>query len=165
MSLNTVHSRCKAISFMSWFTHSLKVFLPLLPSSPVASLFLQTDTQSSPLLRSRCSNHLSLSGLSSFTTLWKPIKHTTPHTSYDPVSNTHLQTISWACSIAPDSYSGMIVCEYADATRRYVSSVYSFKLFCWLTGSRSLEFMSYVHHWAYASYQIIIGLKGLLFIV
>ena len=60
-SLNPAHSGCKLSSFMSLFTHSLKIFLPL-PThlSPATSTFIQAETQSSPLLCSRCPNHLNL---------------------------------------------------------------------------------------------------------
>ena len=53
------------------FTHSLQVFLPLpLFFSPTTSTFLQADTQSSPLLRSTCPNHLNLPPLTTSAMLW-----------------------------------------------------------------------------------------------
>ena len=53
-SLNTTHSECKPSTLMSSSTHSFQVFL-FLPShlAPVTSTFLQADTQSSTLRRSR----------------------------------------------------------------------------------------------------------------
>ena len=64
ISMDTTHSECKPNSSISWlssFTHSLQVFLPL-PAhlTPATTTFLQADTQSSPLLRSTCPNHLNL---------------------------------------------------------------------------------------------------------
>ena len=61
ISLNTTYSECKPSSSISFFTHSLQVFLPL-PAhlTPATTTFLQADTQSSPLLRSTCPNHLNL---------------------------------------------------------------------------------------------------------
>ena len=61
ISLNTAHSGCKPSAFISSFTHSYQVFLPL-PAhlTPATTTFLQADTQSSPLLCSTCPNHLNL---------------------------------------------------------------------------------------------------------
>ena len=61
ISLNTTHSECKPSSSISSSTHSLQVFLPL-PThlTPATTTFLQAGTQSSPLLRSTCPNHLNL---------------------------------------------------------------------------------------------------------
>ena len=73
ISLNTAHSGCKPSSSMSSFTHSLHVFLPLpLLFSPTTSTFLQADTQSSPLLRFTCPNHLNLPCLHTSATLLTP---------------------------------------------------------------------------------------------
>src|SRR5207247_10126817 len=49
-------------AFMSFFTHSILVFLPLrfLLTTPTTSKFLHFETQSSASLRSTCPNHLSL---------------------------------------------------------------------------------------------------------
>ena len=54
ISLNTAHSRCKPSTFISSFTHSYQVFLPL-PThlTPANTTFVQADTQSSSLLRSK----------------------------------------------------------------------------------------------------------------
>src|SRR2546425_9269094 len=51
------------LSFMSFVTHSIHVFLLLLPfffTPPTTSNFMHLDTQSSASLRSTCQNHLSL---------------------------------------------------------------------------------------------------------
>ena len=71
--LNIVHSECKPSSSVSSFTHSLQVFL-LLPThlTPATTTFLQADTQSSPLSRSTCPNHLNLPRLTTSTTLSTP---------------------------------------------------------------------------------------------
>ena len=81
-------------SFTSPFKHS-QVFLPLPTQiSPALSTFLQADTQSSPLLGSRCSNNLNLPclGLTTTATLWTPKRLyktsltflSTPHISTSP---------------------------------------------------------------------------------
>ena len=58
-SLNTAHSGCKPSTFMSLSTHSIQVFIFLpIHLAPATSTFLQADTQSSTLLRSRCPNHV-----------------------------------------------------------------------------------------------------------
>ena len=59
ISLNTAHSGCKPNVFISSFTHSYQVFLPL-PThlTPATTTFLQADTQSSPLLRSTRPNDI-----------------------------------------------------------------------------------------------------------
>ena len=97
ISLNTTHSGCKPSSSISSLTHSLQVFLPL-PAhlTPATTTFLQADTQSSPLLRSTCPNHLNLPRLTTSATLWTLKRlykiHTalsilqTPHTSISPSS-------------------------------------------------------------------------------
>ena len=46
ISLNTAHSGCKPSAFISSFTHSYQVFLPL-PEHLATTTFLQADTQSS----------------------------------------------------------------------------------------------------------------------
>ena len=72
-SLNTAHSECKPNTFMSSSTHSFQVFLFLpLHLTPATSIFLQADTQSSTLLRSRCPNHLNLLRLTTSSTLCTP---------------------------------------------------------------------------------------------
>src|SRR3989442_4743361 len=56
-------------SFMSFFTHSIHVFLPLsFFAPPTTSKFLHLETQSSASLRSTCQNHLSLPRLTTFST-------------------------------------------------------------------------------------------------
>ena len=72
-SLNTVHSGWKPSNWMSSFTHSLHVFLPL-TFSPTTSKFLQADTQSSPLLHSIRPNHLNLTSQTTWATLKIPTK-------------------------------------------------------------------------------------------
>ena len=70
ISLNTAHSGCKPSTSMSSSTHSHQVFLfQPLHLTPATSTFLQADTQSSTLLRSRCPNHLNLPRLTTSTTL------------------------------------------------------------------------------------------------
>ena len=73
ISLNTAHSGCKPSTFISSFTHSYQVFLPL-PThlTPVTTTFLHSDTQSSLLLRSICPNHLNLPCLTTSSTLCTP---------------------------------------------------------------------------------------------
>ena len=78
--LNTVHSGCNPGSFVPSFTHSPQrpqVFLPH-HFSPTTSTFLQANTQSSPLLRSQCSNHLNLPRLTKSATLWT-LENRKPH--------------------------------------------------------------------------------------
>ena len=71
--LNTAHSGCKPSSSMSSFKHSLQVFLPLpLLFSPLPPHFYRDDTQSSPLLLSKCPNLLNLPCLTTAATLWTP---------------------------------------------------------------------------------------------
>ena len=60
ISLNTAHSGCKPSSSILSFTHSLRLPAPIHTSHPATTTFLQADTQSSPLLRSTCLNHLNL---------------------------------------------------------------------------------------------------------
>ena len=72
-SLNTAHSGCKPSTFMSLSTHCFQVFLFLpLHLNPATSTFLQADTRSSTLLRSRCPNHLNLPRLTTSATLCTP---------------------------------------------------------------------------------------------
>src|SRR5512139_837469 len=61
LTRSCAQSHSKPRCFKSFFTHSPQVFL-LLPFclSPSTSKYLQADTQSLSLLRSRCPNHLSL---------------------------------------------------------------------------------------------------------
>ena len=63
ISLNTAHSGCKPSSFLSSFTRSIWVFLPL-PAhlTPATTTFLQADTQSSPLSRSTCNSIATIFG-------------------------------------------------------------------------------------------------------
>ena len=70
-SLNITHSGCKPnTSTMSSSTHSFQVFLFLpLHLTPATSTYLEADTQSSTLLRSRCPNHLNLPCLTTSATL------------------------------------------------------------------------------------------------
>ena len=77
ISLNTTHLECRPSSSISSFTHSPQVFLPL-PAhlTPVTTTFLQGDTQSSPVLRSTCPNHLNLPWLTTSAMLWTS---ETPH--------------------------------------------------------------------------------------
>src|SRR5437867_9011355 len=55
---------------MSFFTHSIHVFLslPFLLTPPTTSKFLHLETQSSASLRSTCPNHLSLPRLTTIHT-------------------------------------------------------------------------------------------------
>src|SRR5437899_3317504 len=54
---------------MSFFTHSIHVFLPLpFLAPPSTSKFLHLETQSSASLRSTCPNHLSLPRLTTLST-------------------------------------------------------------------------------------------------
>ena len=80
ISLNTTHSESKPSLSISSSTHSLQVFLPL-PAhlTPATTTFLHDDTQSSPLLRSTCPNHLNLPCLTTSATLWTPKDCTNPH--------------------------------------------------------------------------------------
>ena len=73
ISLNTAHSGCKPSAFISSFTHSYQVFLPL-PAhlTPATTTFLQADTQLSSLVLSTCPNHLNLPRLTTSSTLCTP---------------------------------------------------------------------------------------------
>ena len=100
ISLNTgtAHSGCKPSTSMSSSTHFHQVFLflPLhLILTPATFTFLQADTQSFTLLRSRCPNHLNLPRLTTSATLDIPKRlykftlhflhpSTTLHTSISP---------------------------------------------------------------------------------
>ena len=57
--LHAAHSGYKPSTYMSSFTHSPSLPAPTL-FSLTTSTFLQADTRSSPLLRSKCPNHLNL---------------------------------------------------------------------------------------------------------
>src|SRR3989442_2854166 len=58
---------------MSFFTHSIHVFLPLpFLTPPATSKFLHLETKSSAYLRSTCPNHLSLPGLTTLSTPTTP---------------------------------------------------------------------------------------------
>ena len=64
ISLKTTHLGRKPSTFISSSTHTFQVFLFLpLHLTPATSPFLQVDTQSSTLLRSRSPNQLNLSRL------------------------------------------------------------------------------------------------------
>ena len=92
-SLNTDHSGCKPSTFMSSSTHSSQVSLFLsLHLAPATSTFLQADTQSSALLRSRCPNHLNLKCLTTSATLCTPkrlYKYKSHCTSYPSATSPH----------------------------------------------------------------------------
>src|SRR2546425_9617098 len=61
---------------MSFFTHSIHVFLPLpFLATPTTSKFLHLETQSSASLRSTCPNHLSLPRLTTLSTPTIPSPH------------------------------------------------------------------------------------------
>ena len=97
ISLNTTHSGCKPSSSISSLTHSLQVFLPL-PAhlTPATTTFLQADTQSSPLLRSTCPNHLNLPRLTTSATLWtlkRLYKSTLRFLSFSDTPHIHLTII------------------------------------------------------------------------
>ena len=107
ISQNTAHSVCKLSSFMSSFTHPLQVFLPLLTHLfSATSTFLQADTQSSPLLCSRCLNYLNLPpSLTTSATLWIPkrlCKTSLRFLSFEDTPHIHL-TISLFSSSYADS--------------------------------------------------------------
>ena len=90
-SLKTAHSGCKPSTFMSLSTHSFQIFLFLpLHLDPATSTFLQADTQSSTLLRSRCPNHLNLPRHTLYTQTTNPhyvsYPSATPRTSISPSS-------------------------------------------------------------------------------
>ena len=97
-SLNTTHSGCKPSTFMSSSIHFFQVFLFLpLHLAPATSTFLQADTQSSPLLRSTCPNHLNLPHLTTSATLCTPrrlYKSTLRFLSFNDTPHIHL-TISY----------------------------------------------------------------------
>ena len=97
ISLITTHSECKPCSSISSFTHSLQVFLPL-PAhlTSATNTFLQADTQSSPLLRSTCPNHLNLQCLTTSATLSTPkrlYKSTLRFLSFSDTPHIHLTII------------------------------------------------------------------------
>ena len=97
ISLNTAHSGCKPSAFISSFTHSYQVFLPL-PAhlTPATTTFLQADTQSSPLLHSTCPNHLNLARLTTSSTLCTPkrlYKSTLRFLSFSDTPHIHLTII------------------------------------------------------------------------
>ena len=101
ISLNTTHSECKPSSSISSFTHSLKSSCPYPPAhlNPATSTFLQADTQSSPLLRSTCPNHLNLPRLTTSATLWtlkRLYKSTLRFLSFSDTPHIHLTII---CSV------------------------------------------------------------------
>ena len=101
ISLNTPHSACKPSSFISSFVlHTFKPSLPL-PAhfTPATTTFLQADTQSSPLLRSTCPNHLNLPRLTTSATLCTPrrlYKSTLRFLSFSDTLHIHLTII---CSV------------------------------------------------------------------
>ena len=108
-SLNTIHSECKPSSSISSFTHSLQVFLPL-PThlTPATTTFLQADTQSSPLLRSTCPNHLNLPRFTTSATLWIPKDCTNPHCASYPSATPHT---SMHCQIICRSFQLFLLLE------------------------------------------------------
>ena len=87
ISLNTAHSGCKPSTFISSFTHSYQVFLPLPAhlTPTTTTTFLQADTQSSSLLCSTCPNHLNLPHLTTSST---PKDRTNPHIGGNDLSRT-----------------------------------------------------------------------------
>ena len=101
-SLNTTHSGCKPSTFISSSTHSFQVFLFLpLHLAPATFTFLQADTQSSTLLRSRCPNHLNLPRLTTSTTFCTPrrlYKSTLRFLSFNDTTHIHLTIIHSALS-------------------------------------------------------------------
>ena len=56
----------------------------ILSLPPPYTIFLQADTQSSPLLRSTCPNHLKLPRLTTSVRLWTPRDCTNPHCVFYP---------------------------------------------------------------------------------
>ena len=70
ISLNNVHSGWKPSSFVH-LSHILSKSSCPCPF-PTTSTFLQAYTQSSPLLRFTCPNHLNLPRLATSATLWTP---------------------------------------------------------------------------------------------
>ena len=93
ISLNTAHSECKPSSTISSFANSLQDFLPLPAHLTPATTFLQADTQSSPLLRSTCPNHLNLPRLTTSATLCIPrrlYKSTLCFLSFSDTPHIHL---------------------------------------------------------------------------
>ena len=98
ISLNTAHSLCKPSFFISSFTHSYQVFLPLpAPLLPATTTFLQADTQSSSLLRSTCPNHLNLPRLTTSSTLFtskRLYKSTLRFLSLSDTPHIHLNRIN-----------------------------------------------------------------------
>ena len=102
ISLNTAHSGCKPSTFISSFTHSYQVFLPL-PAhlTPATTTFLQADTQSSPFLRSTCPNHLNLPYLTTSSTLCTSrilYKSTQRFLSFSDTPHIHLTIIRFRLS-------------------------------------------------------------------
>ena len=86
ISLITAHSGCKPSSSLSTFTHSVQVSLPLLFSPPPPHFYRLTPNHlhsyvpnASPLLCSKCPNHLNLQRLTTSATLWTPKDYTRPH--------------------------------------------------------------------------------------
>ena len=106
-SLNTAHSGCKPSTFMSSSTHSFQVFLFLpLHLAPATSTFLQADTQSSTLLRSRCPNHLNLPHLTTSATLCSlychPEECTNPHCVSYPSATPRTSFLPSSVPSSPD---------------------------------------------------------------
>ena len=81
----------KPSHFMSSVTHSLQVFLPIQTLyTPATSTFLQADAQSSPLLCSRCPNHLNLPRFTTSATLSiVPKRLYQPHFVFYPSTTFH----------------------------------------------------------------------------
>ena len=82
---------------MSSSTHFPQVFLPPpLHFTPATTTFLQADTQSSPLLRSTCPNHLNQPRLTTSATFWTPnklYKSTLRFLSFSDTPHIHLTVI------------------------------------------------------------------------
>ena len=95
ISLNTAYSGCKPNTFMSSSTHSFQVFLFLpLHLTPATSTFLQANTKSSTLVRSRCPNHLNLPCLTTSATLYtQDYKSTLHFLSFSDTPHIHLTII------------------------------------------------------------------------
>ena len=116
ISLNIAHSGCKPSAFISSFTHSYQVFLPL-PAhlTPATTTFLQADTQSSSLLRSTCPNHLNLARLTTSSTLCTPkrlYKSTLRFLSFSETSHIHLTIIRSVLSRLCRFYNYTIIIVY-----------------------------------------------------
>src|SRR6059036_1492024 len=82
---------------MSFFTHSIHVFLPLpFLAPPTTAKFLHLETRSSASLRSTCPNHLSLPRLTTLSTPTIP----------SPRLSSSLNLLS--CRVTPDIHLTML---------------------------------------------------------